>query len=126
MPVNSTKVGAGNELARKITFVIGAGQSLSEAVDLSDVRALAVQLPASINSATALTFQGSADGVTYNNLFDSTGTEVSIAVAASRFVALDPAVFAGIPYLKARTGTSGSPTAQTADITLTLVTHGLG
>ena len=125
MPVNSSKVGAGNELARKIAFVIGSGQSLSEAVDLTDVRALAIQTPASINSATALTFQGSVDGSTWANLYDSTGAEVNVPAAASRFIALDPAIFAGIPFLKVRTGTAGSPTAQAADTTLMLVAHGL-
>lgn len=126
MPVNSSKVGAGNELARKITFVIANGQSLGEAIDLTDVRALAIQTPASINSATALTFRGSVDGSTWANLYDSTGTEVSVTAAASRFIALDPAIFAGVPYIKVRTGTAGSPTAQAADITMTLVAHGLG
>lgn len=92
---------------------IGSGQSLSGLVDLQDSRATGIILPAAWTAAS-VTFQVSADNVTYQNLYDSSGTEVAVPVAASRAVNLDPAAFLGWRYLKLRSGTSGVAVNQAA------------
>ena len=54
--------------------LIKSGESLSTPVDLG--------------AATSITFQVSADGVTWQNLYTDAGTEVAATVAASRNVSL--------------------------------------
>lgn len=72
-------------------------------------------------SAASLTFQASNDNSTFTNLYNAAGTEVTATVSAARWVAIDPADFAGVAYLKVRSGTSGTPVNQGADRTITLV-----
>ena len=101
---------------------IEGGSSLSDAVDLLETRTVAFQLPSSINGATSLTFQASADGVTYSNVHESDGDELTYTVAASRFVRVaDMLDFAGVRYLKVRTGTSGAATAQAAGCVIKVI-----
>lgn len=111
------------------TVTIANGASLSgAAVFVNGVTSLVgIVIPAAWTAA-ALTFQASADGTTYGDLYNTAGTEVTIpssAVAASRYIALDPSDFAGIAYLKVRSGTSAAAVNQTADRTLTLVVRSL-
>lgn len=98
------------------SVTIASGASLSSAVRIDTGSVLvALQTPASWTAAD-LTLQGSVDGVTYNNLYDSTGSEYSIAGAASRFIHVaDPVLLMGLHYLKVRSGTSGTPVNQGAD-----------
>lgn len=126
MPAVSTRLGAGNELARRISVTMPVGQALADIADLTDCRLLAIECPAGL-TATALTFRAGSTAATMRNCHDSAGTEINIPVAANRFVAVDPAVFAGFPFLQVRGGTSGSPTNQaTNDVDLVLIVHGLG
>lgn len=101
-------------------IVISSGQSLSAAVDLGVYRMTGIAIPATFEPTT-LTFQSSYDGITYNNVYDGTGTEKSVTVAVSRRVILAPADFYGIRYIKIRGGTSGSPTTVAADRTVQLI-----
>lgn len=121
----SAQIAAGVNNARLITATISNGASLSEEINLTEFRLVGIQLPASISSATALTFQAGGVSGSLNDMYTSTGSELSYTVAASRFVVVDPADFAGAAFLKIRTGTSASPTSQGADRTLTLICHGL-
>jgi hypothetical protein len=54
------------------------------------------------------------DGSTFNNVHDEAGAEISVTVAASRFIGLDAAALelSGVEYLKVRSGTSGAPVNQ--------------
>jgi hypothetical protein len=99
---------------------IANGQSLSGALNLGGLRLFRIATPTAI-TGTTLTFQASYDGTTWNNLYDATGTEVSMTVAASRSIVIDPAVFASVNHLKIRSGTSGTPVNQGQDSTLQLV-----
>lgn len=91
---------------------IANGASLSAAVHLHANRLFAIQMPASWTAAN-LTFQGSFDGTTYADLYDDTGTEVTVTAAASRFILLStPAMFFGLQRIKVRSGTTGSPVNQ--------------
>lgn len=91
---------------------IANGASLSGAVDLTVGKFLvALQMPAAW-SAAVITFDVSYDNSTFAPMYDSTGTEKSLTVSTSRFVYLDPSQWAGIRYIKVRSGTVGSVVAQ--------------
>jgi hypothetical protein len=105
-----------------LTATIAAGASLSGAVDCQLGRVRGLVLPAVWDTA-ALTFQVSADGVTYKNLYDNGGTEVNFTVAAGRAVGIDhdkSAILGEWRYLKIRSGTSGTPVNQTAEAIITV------
>lgn len=72
--------------------------------------------------ATAnLTFQASVDGTNYYTMYNAAGAVVTVfSAAASEWIALDPADFAGVPYLKV----VSSATQSGGDV-LTLVTRRL-
>jgi hypothetical protein len=99
---------------------IANGQSLSPAVDFGDDRLHTILMPAAWTAAN-LTFQVSADGVSYIDLFTSAG-ELVITAAAARALALDQTIFPAFRFLKVRSGTSGVPVAQGAARDLILLT----
>jgi hypothetical protein len=101
--------------------IIANGASLSSAVDLVNNRLSYISMPSSWTAAN-LTFQVSEDGLTWNNLYDDVGSEVTVAAAASRVLRVDLAKWLAVRYLKIRSGTSGTPVAQGGDRTLRLGT----
>lgn len=109
---------------RTQTVVIADGASLSGAsVDLLTAgRLIGVITPSGWDTAK-LTFAASVDGANFFPLLFE-GTEVGAAtdVAASMFNAVDPQHFAGVPFVKVRSGTAGTATNQSGAVTLTLVT----
>ena len=105
-----------------LTTTIASSASLSGSADLGGTTLSGYIMPAAWTAAD-LTFQGSVDGANFSDIYDSFGNEVSHSVAASRFVALNPADFAGIRYLKIRSGTTGAPVNQAAERIVTLVTR---
>ncbi len=107
------------------TFVvaasIGSGASLSAAVNLGGVHIRRIQLPAAWTAAP-LTFQSSEDGVTFNDLYDSSG-EFSLSTAAtgtSRVVSI-PTALPVLNYVKVRSGSSASAVNQAAARTVNLI-----
>ena len=106
-----------------LTATIANGASLSGALSLSGFRFVGVQMPAAWTAAV-ITFQASFDGTTYADLTFE-GTEINYAAAASQYIAADPAKFAGIRYLKIRSGTSSAAVAQGAQRLLSAVTRPL-
>lgn len=99
------------ELRAAPQAVIANGDSLSGAVDVGDGGMVALQMPSSWTTAN-LTFQASIDNSTFNNVYDGSGTELEITAAASRYIVLPPTTFAGMRWVKIRSGTSGSAVAQ--------------
>jgi hypothetical protein len=110
------------------TATIASGQSLSGAVQIGKKSLVGIVMPAAWTAA-ALSFQASPDGVTFDELyFVSAGasTEQTItAPAASQFIQLDPTQWRGIDTLKVRSGTAGTPVAQSAAAVITLVVRGI-
>lgn len=102
------------------TATIAESGNLSNAVTIDESMLLGLILPAAWDTAD-LTLQASHDGTNFANLYDSAGTEVTIKAAASRYVTLSPADFAGMQAIKLRSGTSGSPVTQTAARSITVV-----
>jgi hypothetical protein len=105
--------------ANLLTVTIANGQSLSGAAHIGSATLVGIQLP-TITSA-ALTFQGSADGVTYVEVVDSSAAAVSYGASTGAIYIKAPADLAGVPYIKVRSGTSGAAVAQGAARTITLI-----
>lgn len=113
------------------TVVIEENESLSGAVNCEGSSLAAVILPPDWTTAD-ITFQASADGTNWFNVFDAAENEVTILQATAnvdgegaylgQYTALDPTLFRGVGRLKVRSGTSGTPVTQTgANKTVTLV-----
>lgn len=112
------------------TVTIENGASMSDAVRLNKMdsvklgglRLFGIVIPSAWTAAN-LTFQTSYDGVTYQNLYDKDGSEETVTVTdTDTSIWLNPATFAAVPFLKIRSGTSGTPVNQAAarDILLVL------
>jgi len=96
---------------------------LSDVIDLQGHVLVAIQMPSTWTAAD-LTFQVSLDGVTFNNLYDSTGAEVAIKAAASQVVAIkDPALMWHSGKIKLRSGTAALAVDQTAARAIKLATR---
>lgn len=107
--------------AENKTATIANGASLSGAVDLGAGAVLAaIYMPAAWTAAS-LTFQASADGVTYVDVYDDGDVEYEIAAAASRSIKVSLEDFIGVRYLKVRSGTTATPVAQGASRSIVLV-----
>jgi hypothetical protein len=106
--------------------VIDSGASLSSVILVDSARALlALQMPAAWTAAS-LTFAVSFDGTTFVPLYWD-GEEYTIlaagGAAASLGVSLEPSAFAGWPFVRVRSGTSGTPVNQGAERTLKALTR---
>jgi hypothetical protein len=89
------------------SVAIANGLTTSGALDLADNTLLGIMMPAAF-TGTTLTFTASADGVTYAALYDSTGAAVSVTVSTSRYIYIDPVIFAGVRYVKIVSGSAES------------------
>lgn len=106
-----------------VTATIPTGATgLSAGVDLGNETLVGYVMPAAWTTAS-LTFQVSLDGVTYTDLYETTGTEVSHAVSTGRFVRVNPADWVGMRFIKVRSGTVGTPVNQVASRDIILVSR---
>lgn len=105
-----------------VPLTMAVGQSLSQDIaPLQGYLLVGIVIPTNFDG-TALTFQVGLTVDDLYNFYASDGTEKSFTVAASRHVLVVPEDFAGVPYLKIRAGTNGSPTVQVGTATtVTLV-----
>lgn len=104
------------------TVTIANGASLSGAVDLGSASLVGIVMPAAWTAAD-LSFQVSADGVTYGNLFDTIGAEYlipSASAVAGQTISIPIADLLGWRYLKVRSGPAAAAVAQGAARVLTL------
>lgn len=107
------------------TATIANNTAVSDAVSIAGAHYIGLVMPATWTGAN-LTFQTSHDGVTYQNLYDDDGVEVTVQAAASRNIGIKTAALALAPwrYLKIRSGTSGTPVNQGGERTITAVLKG--
>lgn len=78
----------------------------SAAIPTQGLSLVGIQLPAAF-TGTAITFQGSVDGTTYQPVYSTiSGTALSYTVAQGRYIAIDPAPFYGLAYIKLVSGSS--------------------
>lgn len=115
---------------RQTSVAIESGSSLSDAARINypvgpasqGVREtlVAIIMPSSWTTAS-ITVQASNDDVNYANVYNVDGAELTIDAAASRWIAIDPADFAGMSSIKLRSGTAGTPVNQDAYRLISLV-----
>lgn len=107
----------------ELTVTIANAASLSGAVNLAGMDLTRIKLPAAWTAAS-LTFQVSEDGSTFQDLYDTSGEVTLTTPGTSRSVQVDPNNFAGIQWIKVRSGTSGTPVNQGGARSITLVAIG--
>lgn len=105
--------------ANVLTVTIDNGASLSSAAHIGSGELVGIMLP-TLTSAS-LTFQASADGVTYAEALDASSSAVAVGTSTGARYIKAPADLAGIPFLKIRSGTSGAPVQQGAERIITLI-----
>lgn len=107
---------------RVVSVQIPANQSTSGSVDIGDAEHIAIEIPDTA-TITSVTFQASpkkfadsdVNGLQnqdWDNVYDDTGTEVSVTVAAGRIVVLGTVTKAALcacRYIRLRSGTSAAP-----------------
>ena len=103
-----------------INFTIAASGTLSNTLWQDGLHLVGIQVPSGWTAA-GLTFLGSADGVTYQSVFDNNNTEVVVAAAAGHYHAIPPTLLSRVLGLQVRSGTSATPVTQTNAVTLQLV-----
>ena len=81
------------------TFTIASGQTVSNAVDLGDNTLVGLQL--GTMTGTAITFQASTSLTgTYVAVKGSDGASISYTTASNTYVAIQPAILAGVRFIK--------------------------
>jgi len=106
---------------------IAINTALSDAITLTDNVLCAVEFPGTWTAAS-LSFSVSWDGSTYTPLYIVSSalaaTEYAItSPAASITIALDPAIFASVRYVKLRSGTAAATVNQAAARSIRLITR---
>lgn len=87
------------------TTIANAGTT-SAAIPTKGLTLVGIMLPDAF-TGTAITFTGSVDGVAYKVVKSTTsGTTLSYTVAQGTYVAIDPAPFYGLAYIKLVSGSS--------------------
>jgi hypothetical protein len=105
------------QLIARLPVTIAINTAVSAAVRIFGGLPAVIEMPAAWDAAN-LTFQTSGDGTNYFNVYDEFGTEVNVVASASRRIRLEPPQWAGVQYIKIRSGTAGTPVNQTAARTL--------
>lgn len=75
------------------------GGTTSDAIDIKGSSIVGLVCPSGV-SGTSMTFQGTVDDVNYYNVYDESGSQKSVTIAASRYIALNPNDYVGIHKLK--------------------------
>lgn len=101
------------------TITIASGQTTSSALDLQAQGVCGFLMPAAF-TGTTITFSGSADDVTYGDLYNTSDTQFSVTVAASRYFCVNPGDFLGVRYLKFVSGS-----AEGGERTINVMTRSL-
>ena len=111
----------------RVPFTIANGASLSGEISVQGAEVVGIVMPAAWTAA-ALTFQSADIGdppaggsSTFQDVYNTGGTELNFTVAAARRVVVDPDVFGRHSKIKVRSGTSGAAVNQGGDRTGYLV-----
>lgn len=112
-------------VAKKQIATIAAGTSLSQGI-LIGVKVLSAIIMPAVWTAAVLSFQASDDdGVTWFDMYDDAGIEITLSPAApaGKRLSLDPSMFAGVTFIKIRSGPTAAPVNQVAAAAITLVSR---
>lgn len=103
-----------------LTVTIPAGASVSNGVQLKNGRVVGFRMPAAWTAA-GLSFDWSADGQTWNPVYDS-GTERVRAADVNRYLQESIEPWLGFPWIRIRSGTVAIPVAQVAQAVININT----
>lgn len=116
-----TRVTAESPILRSVSVAIGSGASLSAEATLNGARVVGILMDASWTAA-AISFDAApAPGGTFGPVYDGDGNEISLTVAAGRYIVILPGDLYGIGALKVRSGLAGAPVNQAGARSLTLI-----
>lgn len=94
-----------------VDITIANGASLSSGTFLGNGVVVGILLPSAWTTAD-LTFQASLDNTTFADMYNDDDTEYTVQAAASRFVPVKATTWAGVMFVKVRSGTSGAAVNQ--------------
>jgi len=109
-------------ITRTVTILDGA--SLSDEITIEDSVLVAIQTDSGWDLA-AISFQARSGGNALGDLKFEGSELTANAIAALDYVTLTPGKFAGVQFLKLRSGTSGAAVNQTGDSVITLTLRGI-
>jgi len=120
-------IASGTAITSVLTLdtIAGVAQDYSAAPQKTGMRLGGLIMPSAWTAAN-LTFQVSADGVSFVDLHDKYDNEVVVTVTANNGYLLDLADWITLPYLKIRSGTSAAPVNQVANRSLILLLRATG
>lgn len=103
------------------TATIDTNTSVSDSLDLGDSRIIGFMFPSAWTAAsvTFLTWNPVLSG--WGTIEENDGNELTYVVTDSVYVIADPTHFAGVRYLKIRSGTSTAPVNQGDDRSIAAV-----
>jgi hypothetical protein len=101
------------------TVTIGAGSALS-GTQQSGLHLVGIQVPSGWTTA-GITFNGSADNLTFQPVYDNNDAEVVVQAQAGCYHAIPPTTLPKVPYIQVRSGTSGTPVNQVSAVSIQLV-----
>jgi hypothetical protein len=108
-------------ISETLSATIASGAALTGSLNLGGLRLVGIVMPATWTAAV-VTFQVSPDGgVTWANMYDINGNEVTAQTATGRAIMLDPTLYAGVQYMQVRSGASAAPVNQAQNSTLQLI-----
>ena len=110
-----------NFTVKKFTIIIN--EALSAAVNIQGLVLIGIVMPADWTAAN-ITFQGSLDNVTFNDVYDEDGVEIAWTGASASRVLLQTGtqpLLGGLSYLKIRSGVTATPVNQAAARTVELI-----
>ncbi len=87
------------------TATVLSGATSSDAIQLNGFGLVGLILPSALTSTT-MTFTGSQDGTTYTALYNTSGSLLTVTVAASRIILFVPGDLVGVNYIKLVFGTA--------------------
>ena len=122
-PYGVTDIGIGTEAlpANVLEVIILAGESLSDAVDLSGLAVVMVIAPSDWSPAN-ISFRVSPNNSIWADLFDASGTQIIKPIPSGTAMLVDLEMTRNVNFLKIRSGTRENPIAQSDDRSVLLVT----
>lgn len=105
------------------TATIANGAALTSEIDLGSTILVGIIMPASWTAASLAIKAASASGGTFNGVYAVGGGLYELTVAASKFMAIDPATLRGLRFIKLWSETSGSDVNQGAARDLIIVSR---
>lgn len=119
-------------LPEKATFDVSEDDDMTAAIDLTSRVLVAIHMPAAWTAATLSFVASPVSGKSgervrgivadFDPVFDASGTELEVTVAANHVIAIPPDATRGMRFIKLCSGPSTARVAQLADRELVILT----